>query len=123
MKRKLFAVITTLLLLAVLAPANASTWRSTSGNIFHFYSNGTIEGYINGQVFSGRWWWSSRPYQFQFPWYGRTATVNIKGNGGICYVPGYQPTYWTMLGSRGAKDDKPDNVSWFMENDAPTASE
>ena len=47
MKARFSAVLVMLLLLAVLVPAQAGTWRSTSGNMFHFYPGGAMEAYVN----------------------------------------------------------------------------
>lgn len=119
MRNRITLALAALLIFIALAPAQASTWRSTTGNMFHFYPGGQMEAYVNGQAFSGRWWWTNNPYQFQFPWYGSTATVNIKGNGAICTVARGGNSYWTMLGSRGAGDNRSDNTSWFMEGSEP----
>lgn len=116
MKRKLTAVLATLLLIAALAPAQAGTWRSTSGNMFHFYPGGSMEAYVSGRSYTGTWWWTRSPYQFQYNVHGFNGycTVNIKGQGAVTSYPGQNPQYWTQLGSRGGKTDKPDNRSWFM---------
>jgi hypothetical protein len=121
MKTKLSLLFVALLLLLAIAPAQAGTWRSTSGNMFHFYPGGSMECYIGGNVYSGSWWWTNNPYQFQYSvggWNG-CATVNIKGQGAVCFVSGQNPQYWTQLGSRGQKTDKPDTTSWFMEQVDP----
>ncbi len=75
-----------------------------------------MECYVQGNTFQGNWWWTNSPYQFQYSIGGHRgyATVNIKGQGAICYVSGQNPQYWTQLGSRGAKSEKPDTTSWFM---------
>ena len=121
MRNRLCLGLVALLLGFCLSPIQASTWRSTTGNMFHFYPGGQMEAYVNGQQFSGRWWWTNNPYQFQFPWYGSVATVNIKGQGAICTVAGGGNSYWTMLGSRGAEDQRTDETSWFMEQNEPQA--
>lgn len=116
MKRRLILTLAGILLLLSLAPTLAGTWRSTTGNMFHFYPGGQVEAYVQGNQYNGNWWWTNAPYQFQYRIYGfnGTATVNIKGQGAVCFFPGQNPQYWTQLGSRGAKTDKPDNTSWFM---------
>lgn len=121
MKARFSAVLVMLLLLAVLVPAQAGTWRSTSGNMFHFYPGGAMEAYVNGYSYRGSWWWTRSPYQFQYSINGFNGygTVDIKGNGAVANVPGQHPQYWTQLGSRGGKTDKPDNRSWFMAQKAP----
>lgn len=121
MRRRLAGVLTLLLLAATLLPAQAGTWRSTSGNMFHFYPGGVMEAYIQGTSYSGSWWWTNSPYQFSYAingWNGY-AVVDIKGQGAVCRVPGQNPQYWTQLGSRGGDTDKPDSRSWFKETVAP----
>lgn len=116
-------IVVGLVLLACLAlPASAGTWRSTTGNMFHFYPGGYMEAYVGGNSYTGSWWWSNSPSQFQYNingWSGY-ATVNIKGQGAVCYTAGQNPSYWTQLGSRGGEtDEKPDEKSWFMSTVAP----
>lgn len=122
MRRATMRLLTGLMVLACLAlPASAGTWRSTSGNMFHFYSGGYMEAYVQGNQYTGSWWWTNSPYQFQYNvngWSGY-ATVNIKGNGAVCYTSGQNPQYWTQLGSRGEDSDKPDEKSWFMATESP----
>lgn len=118
MKVRLSVILATLcLFLAV--QAQAGTWRSSSGRMFHFYPGGAMEAYDQGQAFAGRWWWTQQPYQFQYSYSGATLTVNIKGQGAICSQAGFPPTYWTQIASRGGKMDKPDTTSWFMEQIDP----
>jgi hypothetical protein len=119
MKIRIMPFLVVLFLAISLSPTQASTWRSTTGNMFHFYPGGQMEAYVNGQAFNGRWWWTNNPYQFQFPWYGSTATVNIKGSGAVCVVAGGGNSYWTQLGSRGEKEQLVDTTSWFMEQNEP----
>jgi hypothetical protein len=122
MRRATTKFLMGLLVLACLAlPASAGTWRSTSGNMFHFYGGGYMEAYVSGSSYSGSWWWTNNPYQFQYSvngWSGY-GTVDIKGQGAVCYVPGQSAQYWTQLGSRGGETDKPDETSWFLETVAP----
>ena len=120
MRNKIMGILVFLLLGLLVAPAMASTWRSSTGNVFRFYAGGTIEAHVQGQVYHGRWWWTRNPTQFQFPWRGSTATVNITGNGASCYVPGYGASYWTLMSSRGEKDNRKDETSWFVALPAPT---
>ena len=112
MKNKLCLILATFMLALTLSPANAGTWRSTSGNMFHFYPGGAMEAYIQGNSFDGRWWWTNSPYQFQYSVRGSMVTVNIKGQGAVALEPGYNPNYWTQVGTRGEK--KEDTESWFM---------
>lgn len=121
MRRKFRLALAALLVFVALAPAQAGTWRSTTGNMFHFYGGGAMEAYVQGNSYTGRWWWTNNPYQFQYAingWNG-CATVNIKGQGAVAFFPGQNPSYWTQLGSRGGKTDKPDTSSWFMEQVDP----
>lgn len=118
MKNKL-ALLCTLFLLVALAPAQAGTWRSTSGNMYHFYPGGGMTAYIQGTAYNGRWWWTNNPYEFQWNAGRDTLTVQIKGQGAVCLQRGYNPTYWTQIAARGSEDEKPDTNSWFMEQVAP----
>lgn len=112
MKNKLSLLLASFLLVLTLQPASAGTWRSTSGNMFHFYPGGSMEAYIQGSAYSGRWWWTNSPYQFQYNFGWRTVTVNIKGQGAVALEPGFNPNYWTQVATRGEK--KTDEESWFM---------
>lgn len=115
MKTKITLALAALLLLLALCPAQAGTWRSTSGNMFHFYPGGGMTAYIQGNAYNGRWWWTNSPWQFQYNFGYKTITVNVKGQGAVALEPGRNPNYWTQIASRGAKDQKPDTESWFME--------
>jgi hypothetical protein len=119
MKTKFSLILAALLLFVALAPAQAGTWRSTSGNMFHFYPGGSMEAYVSGNAYSGRWWWTNNPYQFQYNFGWNTITVNIKGQGAVALEPGRNPNYWTQMATRGGKTDKPDTESWFMEQVDP----
>lgn len=121
MRAKFSRLFVCLLLLMTITAAQASTWRSTSGNMFHFYPGGGLEAYVQGNAYYGRWWWTQNPYQFQYTVNGfnAVATVNIRGSGAVCSVYGQNPQFWNMVGSRGEKSEKPDNESWFMETVAP----
>ena len=116
MKQRFIVFLAAFFVLAALLPAQAGTWRSTTGNMFHFYPGGAMEAYVQGRSYNGNWWWTRSPYQFQYNIYGfgGTCTVNIKGQGAIASYPGQAPSYWSQLGSRGRKTDKPDTTSWFM---------
>ncbi|MCA9778535.1 MAG: hypothetical protein KC800_17525 [Candidatus Eremiobacteraeota bacterium] len=115
MKRKLSLVLTGVLLFLAVGVSEAGTWRSNSGNMFHFYPNGAMEAYIDGAQRNGRWWWVSSPYRFQYNHSGYNVTVDIKGQGAVCYRPGFSATYWTQMATRGAAEEKPvDDRSWFM---------
>ena len=120
MKRKLSLILTGVLLFCTLGTTEAGTWRSTSGNMFHFYSNGQMEAYIDGQPHNGRWWWTSSPYQFQYNHSGYNVTVSIKGQGAVCHRPGFNASYWTQMRTRGAATgDSDGGGGWFMEQLAP----
>ena len=82
-----------------------------------------MEAYSGGNSYTGSWWWTNNPYQFQYNisgWSGY-ATVNIKGQGAVCSYAGQNPEYWTQLAGRGGDSDesKPDERSWFMSTVAP----
>lgn len=113
MKTRLSMILAALVLLLAVQ-AQAGTWRSTSGNMFHFYPGGAMEAYIGGYSYSGSWWWTQSPYQFQYSMGRSTQTVNIKGQGAVALQPGYPPQYWTQIASRGGKMNKADTTSWFM---------
>jgi hypothetical protein len=121
MRKFALTALATLLLLATLVPAQAGTWRSTTGNMFHFYPGGSMNAYIQGGSYGGSWWWTNNPYQFQYSIHGLNGygTVNIQGQGAICSVPGQHPQYWTQIASRGEEDNKPDVNSWFMTTVSP----
>lgn len=115
MKKKILMFMAALIVLAVLQPAQAGTWRSSTGNMFHFYPGGGMQAYVQGSSYNGSWWWTRSPYQFQYNVRGRTHTVNIKGQGAVCSAAGAHPSYWQQIASRGGETDKPDTTSWFME--------
>ena len=119
MRKKLCGALVALLILIALAPAQAGTWRSTTGNMFHFYPGGAMEAYIQGNVYNGRWWWTRNPYQFQYNFGYKTITVNVKGQGAIALEPGRNPSYWSMIARRGSEEKRPDTTSWFMEQVDP----
>ena len=120
MRSFLFKV--TLILFVLAAPTFASTWRSTSGNIFHFESNGTvILSQVGGRQLTGRWWWSQRGVEFCYDvGYGRSV-VTLQGGGAICRVYGAQPEYWTQLSRRGENEApaKAGEHSWFCPTESP----
>lgn len=118
MKRKISLIVVAMLLFVALAPAQAGTWRSTSGNMFHFYPGGAMTAYVQGNAYNGRWWWTNSPWEFQYNFGWKTATVQIKGQGAVALAPGENPQYWTQMASRGA-DKKSDTTSWFMEQVDP----
>jgi hypothetical protein len=99
-------------------PAAASTWRSTSGNIFRFYPDGSMIAYWNGGEHVGYWWWISSNYKFGYTVAGSTHTVTMEGNGAICSGPG-PAQYWTLMSARGAEgaDEPADTKSWFLERE------
>ncbi len=101
MKSKLFRWSRVALLVFCLSlAASASTWRSTSGNIFTFYPDGSMTAYLNGGQYSGYWWWISTNWKFGYQ------------------VNGFGNTYVTMDGT-GAIAEPADAKSWLMPQAAP----
>ena len=66
MKQRFIVFLAAFFVLAALLPAQAGTWRSTTGNMFHFYPGGALEAYVQGRSYNGNWWWTRSPYQFQY---------------------------------------------------------
>jgi hypothetical protein len=118
-KQKISLIVAAIVLMVALTPAQAGTWRSTSGNMFHFYPGGGMTAYVQGNAYNGRWWWTSKPWQFQYNFGWKTCTVQIKGQGAVALAHGENPQYWTQMASRGNQEEKPDTTSWFMEQEAP----
>ncbi len=100
--------LTGLLLLAafffLIVPAAASTWRSTSGNIFNFQPNGSVTVYHpNGTQSQGTWWWISQNQQFGYSLQGFNghATVTLQARGGaVVQWPGQRSEHWTMVSDK-----------------------
>ena len=116
MKKRSSIILLLLLLLA--SAANASAWRSSTGNIFRFQSNGTYTVLMtNGGTVSGRWWWVRPGVKFEYQEYGYTGTsfVYINGNQAtVCDYYDRPSSYWTFLSARGASEDNEiDETSWF----------
>ena len=118
-----FLVRVALLVLFLLVPATASTWRSTSGNIFRFYPDGSMVAYWGGGEHVGYWWWISSNYKFGYSVSGYTCYVIMDGGGAVCQGAG-QPQYWTLMSARGEGGDSDDaepedTKSWFMSRQTP----
>lgn len=109
-----------LVALFLMIPASASTWRSTSGNIFRFYPDGSMVAYWNGGEHVGYWWWISSNYQFGYSVAGYTCYVTMEGDGAVCQGAG-QPQYWSLMSARGEGDEAEpaDTKSWFMSRETP----
>ena len=89
--------------LAAVAPVMASTWRSTSGNIFNFQPNGGVTVYHpNGNQSHGRWWWIRQNQQFGYnlQGYNGTGTVTLQAEGAVVQWPGQRSEHWTMLSDK-----------------------
>ena len=122
MRNKVLFILAALLLtFASIQPASASTWRSTSGNIFTFQGGGYMTGYLYGRQYSGRWWWIQNNHKFAYTFGNGTITVTMTGNGAVTHYPGTHSQYWTLMSSRGAADDSKhaDTTSWFTKTVAP----
>lgn len=112
-----------------LLPAHAGAWRSSTGNIFRFQSNGNVSYVaVNGGSANGRWWWYNRSAgQFQYQMYNGdgTYTVQMQGNNqGVVYWPRGQVSYWVRLGGRGAADEDAKDMGaeksgWLMLKETP----
>lgn len=87
----------------LLVPVQASTWRSTSGNIFNFQPNGGVTVYHpNGNKSHGRWWWitQNRVFGYNLQGFNGTATVTIQTGGAVVQWPGQQSQHWTQIADK-----------------------
>jgi hypothetical protein len=117
-------LVCTLVTLCLMLPATASTWRSTAGNVFRFYPDGSMTTYGNGKEHVGYWWWISSNHKFGYSVAGHTAYVTVTGAGALCKGTG-PSQQWTLMSVRGEPDQDEDNLvdtrSWFMSRtDTPT---
>jgi hypothetical protein len=111
-----------LLTLCLTVAVSASTWRSTSGNVFTFYPDGSMTANVGGGQYNGEWWWVSSNWKFGFRVYGFGDTyVTMEGNGAIAQTAGKPAQYWTLISSRGStgESEPEDNRSWLMPQLAP----
>lgn len=99
--------ITGLFLLAaflfLIIPAAASTWRSTSGNIFNFKPNGAVTVYHpNGTQSHGQWWWIQQNVKFGYNLQGfqGQATVTLQAGGAVVQWPGQRSEHWTQIAEK-----------------------
>ena len=124
MRRQLATYLVCALAALFLAlPAGASTWRSTSGNIFRFYPDGSMIAYWGGSEHVGYWWWIRSNYKFGYSVAGYTCQVTMEGDGAVCQGPG-QAQYWTLMSARGGEEDEKDPVdtkSWLMQREETPA--
>ncbi len=124
--RRLIPVLLLVLLLGAL-PAYAGAWRSSTGNIFRFQSNGNCSFLgTNGQVLNGRWWWynqSAGVFQYQFFGGAGVYQVQMHNNYNATVYGGSGVTYWSRLAGRGGEDeDNKDHGAesgWFMVRETP----
>jgi Tfp pilus assembly protein FimT len=89
--------------LFLIIPAAASTWRSTSGNIFNFQPNGGVTVYHpNGTQTQGKWWWITQNSRFGYTLQGYQghATVTIQQGGAVVQWPGQQSQHWTQIAEK-----------------------
>jgi hypothetical protein len=89
--------------LFLIIPAAASTWRSTSGNIFNFQPNGGVTVYhANGTQSYGQWWWISQNSKFGYnlQGYQGSATVTIQRGGAVVQWPGQRTEHWTQIAEK-----------------------
>ena len=64
-------VISFLTVFALMVPASANVWRSSTGNIFRFQEDGSMTILrANGSADAGRWWWTNYGYSGQFVIFG-----------------------------------------------------
>lgn len=123
-KRIATYLLCTLAALLLALPAGASTWRSTSGNIFRFYPDGSMIAYWNGGQHVGYWWWVQSNYKFGYSVGGHTCYVTMEGDGAICQGGTGPAQYWTLMSARGGEDgqDEPvDTKSWFKQREETPA--
>lgn len=120
MKRHIvMPALVALALLAAAIPAQASAWRSSTGNIFRFQPNGYYTVlYANGGSLSGSWWWVCNGSEFAYQPGGKNYTRHVYIHGNSATNTDYyggNATYWTWLGNRGAKSEAPPIKGWFMD--------
>ena len=112
-------------MLCLMLPAGASTWRSTAGNVFRFYPDGSMTAYWDGKEHVGYWWWISSNQKFGYSVAGYTAYVTVNGAGALCKGTG-PSQQWTLMSVRGESDNQDednltDTKSWFMSRtETPT---
>lgn len=111
-------ILLALVVLLAALPAQAHVWRSSTGNIFRFQSNGTYTILqTNGGSYTGRWWWVQPGYKAEYMYGSTRYLVYIQGTSARVYMNDRgNPSYWTYLGSRGASDkDETAAEAWFMD--------
>lgn len=118
MKTKMGLLVVAIMLAFCVSTVHASTWRSTTGNIFNFQPGGYMSAYTSGYNYNGTWWWVRQGSVFAYSIGGTTATVTLQGNGAICQLPGSAPQYWKQMARRGGEEEVKDE-SWFMEAQLP----
>ena len=111
-------VISFLTVFALMVPASANVWRSSTGNIFRFQEDGSMTILrANGSADAGRWWWTNYGYSGQFVIFGDPDTYTV-------FISPYNSTaevrwrnnvsFWNYFGSRGEKADTTSETGWFM---------
>lgn len=128
MKKRVIPILLALVLLLATLPAQASAWRSTSGNIFRFQNNGGVTIlYANGGAANGQWWWVRPGSKLEYYFYGNSTHyfLYINGNSGSVYK-GYNEygpvNHWTFLGNRGGAEDEGPERGWLMAIPTPKGS-
>jgi hypothetical protein len=115
---KIQTIVLAFAVLFVSLPAQASVWRSSTGNIFRFQNDGTYTVlYANGASYRGNWWWVQPGYKGEYIAQDGRYLVYIEGQSArVYYNDRGNPSYWSYLGSRGAGDeDDTESGAWFME--------
>lgn len=119
MKSKVILSMMVLALLAAL-PASASTWRSSTGNVFRFQGNGSYTVMRpNGSTNWGRWWWVQHQAVFDYKenGSGQINRVYLQPVGAVCQS--WRGTFqWSQISSRGGEDEK-DDTGWFAPAGTP----
>jgi hypothetical protein len=105
MKKRFYLILLAAAFFLLAVPSQAQVWRSSTGNIFRFHADSSVDVLnIDGGSSHGRWWWGSPPHHGVFQLWGDPTTYNVyvQGNTASVYFNG-KTTYWTYLGTRGPK--------------------
>lgn len=123
MKNCVYLVRLTLAFFLLLAPLQAQVWRSSTGNIFRFHSDSSLDVLnVDGGSSHGRWWWGNPPHHGVFQLWGDPTTYNVYVQGSTASVHfNGKTTYWTYLGARGPQGEEVESTpdrGWFLATPA-----
>lgn len=117
MKKFVLTFFMAAVVLLAATPAQAQVWRSSTGNIFRFHSDYSVDVLnVDGGSSHGRWWWGYAPHHGVFELWGDNTTyhVYVEGSSARVYFNG-KTTYWSYMGSRGAEEEGGERYrGWFM---------